>query len=225
MTSSFTSTDRGARARAGIGLLAALAVGGGACAAPAPEETTAEFVRPSDSIGQNTCTGPMFGPLGRMDTYIVELFDVEPGGTSGETTMDCQRCLGQQPGACQRQHPPICACGSSITADWQSLGPQLEGTRIAGLDQSDIYCMRVTAVDRGASAEPGPTVPCECDPMYLRSDFLMTQARLCALGPPRPVSPLRISLEVRCEGDTGQTGQRGRNVPSFNDCIFPPTPQ
>jgi hypothetical protein len=208
-----------------VGLLATVVAAGGACRQPDVIDTTAEFVRPSDTGGFNTCTGPNNGPLGRMDTYVVELYDVETTGL-GETAMDCQTCIGTA-GDCVMRHQPMCTCGSSIPADWQSLGPQLQGTRIEGLDQTDIYCMRVIAIDRGATTEPGPTEPCVCDPKYMTSDFLSTQARLCALGPPRPVSPLRISLEVRCEGDVlppPGSGGRNRNIASFQDCITPPAP-
>jgi hypothetical protein len=225
MTSSSSEQHLDGRrpARAGaVGLLATIVAAGGACRQPDVIDTTAEFVRPSDTGGFNTCTGPNNGPLGRMDTYVVELYDVEATGSAGDTAMDCQRCIGTT-GDCVMRHAPMCACGSSIPADWQSLGPQLQGTRIEGLDQTDIYCMRVIAIDRGATTEPGPTEPCVCDPKYMTTDFLASQARLCALGPPRPVSPLRISLEVRCEGDVAPPpGTRNRNTASFQDCITPP---
>lgn len=214
------------RVRWALGVLVALvAVVQAGCRQVPLDDSKAEFIRPNP----RDCTGPDGAAVDDMDTYIVEVYDVLPMALSpqNDTNMDCQRCL-QNPGTCSAlEHPRICSCGGATPATFENLGQQMVHTRVPSLDTDDIYCMRVLAVKRGVGPSSSPAEPCTCSPLWYDSSFLMTNAQLCAIGPPRPVGPQLIELDVLCPGDVPQQGgggggnNNGRNPNNFNTCVFP----
>jgi len=170
-----------------------------------------------------------------MDTYVVEVYDVRTGflQPTEDTNADCQRCLENpynpitNPNGCSSvEHPRVCACGGATPATFEDLAPQMLDVRVPSLDLNDIYCMRVVAVNRGAA--PAPTTPappaqsCTCTPLWYDISFLKDNAKLCAVGTPRPVGPQLIDLTVMCPNDNGQfSGRGGNNNLTFNACINP----
>jgi hypothetical protein len=172
------------------------------------DETVAEFTR----FEGNSCTGVSGHPIGNMDLYVVQVFEVEDAMKIGTSRGDCQHCVAN-PELCHLEKQ-LCRCGGPVAASPDFLQQAMDGTRIEGIDNTYAYCLRVLAVERGVIAA-GSVQTCECDPDWTAPMFLTQATRLCALSSPRGTGPLDFQLDVRCPGDIDRNGS------PFNECVFP----
>jgi hypothetical protein len=228
MTSSFA--DRWPPAVVG----AILALTGGACRGQPSDDTMVDVLRTTSAL----CAGPGQTDLSTtpMDTYAIELYSVNlavfPVNVGEASISQCETCVANAGRDATDPCIPekmICICSAPLTPSRNNLAAMLKGTRLPGLDSTDIYCMRVLAIERGAAAS-APTESCDCNPAWTTPDALASTARLCALSVPRPVGPVDIELEVRCPSDDspgfggrgGGFGQPTGQLESFSDCIAPP---
>lgn len=197
----------------------ALALAGAGCREPEVVATNANIIRTS-----NQACAASDGSAAHMDTYVLEMYEVLPAFqvSNGQNVTDCRRCIAN-PEWC-RYEGPTCSCGGEMAATPTNLKDQVRGTRIRGLDSTDLYCLRLVAFETGQLGQDDAT-PCPClDEWHTSMDFKTSWTRLCAISPPRGAGALDVTLDVRCPSDDFNSGGGGggrNNQLSFNDCVFP----
>jgi len=207
------------------GLVALATLGAGACRKQPIFVTEAEFTRNNDA----GCFDPNGGPLGSMDTYIVEMYEVfDPNLTNPnarQTQAACQSCIasidGGMPGC--RPEKKFCICSQAMPADPDSLHAAITsaGARFTGLDNNDFYCIRVMAGFSGAVGRSASNV-CTCDPEWTMSWWLEQNGRMCAVSQQLPIGAQFYQLEIKCPNDRFGGGRFGGNTNfTYLDCLIP----
>jgi hypothetical protein len=205
---SYSTRPCGGRAQA-ILLAAALLGGGAGCQRVETDQATAEFVRSSDdppctddatnnpwtSRAPTTPQAP--GTPHMMDTYVVQILEINNINVMYKDGSDCPRCVAT--GENCHVEDQDCYCGGPAPPSPTELSAIMSGFHVGELDYGHIYCLQVLAVDR-SSVTPAPAAECACDPSWTTPTFLTNYARLCALSDPY-ASPLPVSLAVQCRSD------------------------
>jgi hypothetical protein len=187
------------------------------CGPPPRNDFTAVFVDSTRNCNAQTTN--------EMDSYVVQIIDVEPQFMTGAGTFaDCERCL-IEPGACVIEHQQVCACSGHVEATSDTLSNTLYGVQFGGLDTTDVYCMRVIALDTGRSGT-GPATTCPCQTSYTDGTYPVA---MCAIGNPLSLGALQmrmdINLDVHCPTDgTATGGTPATGVATFSGCYPPPVP-
>jgi hypothetical protein len=179
-----------------------------ACRAQPSDETAAVVARSSGTA----CLDRGGAPPGNMDTYVVQLYEVEDATAIAPTAAECLRCIAS-PALCALE-AESCRCGTPTPTSVEDLHKELTGTRLGGIDSGYAYCMRVIALERGDRADAGAESACACDPGWTAALFLAQRGRLCGVSAPRGAGPLPFQLDVRCPGD-----RRGDDS-LFDDCVL-----
>jgi hypothetical protein len=196
-----------------------------ACVEAPRTHTGAQIIRAPGNGGMpRPCNGTDGASLARMnmDTYVVRIYDVVgvQSVPANATRAICQGCIAD-PSQCALE-APMCICGPSVAATPLNLAEQLRGTHSHDLDNVDLYCLQVLAVENGVLSLDR-AAPCPCDPAWTEPAALLQSARLCAMSAPRAAGPLPIELDVVCPGDQRGGGGAG-NFQSFEDCVAPTPP-
>jgi hypothetical protein len=149
-----------------------------------------------------------------MDTYVIQLFEVLVGDAGAQGRNDCQSCI-PNPELCHFGTQQ-CLCGGPVDATPDQLQTMLHGARMGGLDEGDLYCMRVIALQRGGLGAPTAHA-CECKPEWTMPVMLASSAHLCAQSKKGETGPMGFTMDVRCGSDHGN--DRFNTTSQLDDCL------
>ena len=215
MRSCFTRGRRWAR----FGLLASFAalVAGGSCTQVQVEETQAIFANStcrSDNAGGGNPGGGNNNnngggatqslPAGQMDTYIVQIFELNDGESTAQSS--CDTCLATRSNCFFET--ASCVCGAPVDVSPAVLPQVLQDVRVpVPAKYNSLYCLRVMAVQRAADSQPEQ---CQCDSAWEAP----SKVRLCSLSKPYAASSFPVSLTVQCPDNRSFSTCLGQTPPA-----------